>query len=45
MVDISGLGFWKYWAQKSEWQAIMIKYPEAASVVQQVCKVCGATIK
>jgi hypothetical protein len=44
MVDIPVLGFWKYWTQKlaslkSECHAIMNKYPEAASVVQQVCGV------
>lgn len=38
------LGFWKYWTQKVallkyECHTIMNKYPEAASVVQQVSKV------
>jgi hypothetical protein len=41
MADVPILGFWKYWTQKlallkSECNAIMNKYPETASVVQQV---------
>jgi hypothetical protein len=44
MADVPILGFWKYWTQKLaslkyECHVIMNKYPEAASVVQQVYKV------
>jgi hypothetical protein len=44
MADVPVPGFWKYWTQKlallkSECHAIMNKYREAASVVQQVYKV------
>jgi hypothetical protein len=44
MADVPVSGFQKCWAQKlaslkSECLAIMNKYPEAASVVQQVYKV------
>jgi hypothetical protein len=47
MADVPVLRFQKYWAQKlallkSEWHAIMNKYPEADSVVQ-VCKVLNDT--
>jgi hypothetical protein len=43
MADVSVPGFRKYWTQKlaslkSECHAITNKYPEAASVVQQVHK-------
>jgi hypothetical protein len=46
MMNIPVLGFWKYWKQKlamlkSECHAIMNKYPEAASVVQQIHNVCS----
>jgi hypothetical protein len=39
--DVPVPGFWKYWKQKlamlkSECHAITNKYPEAASVIQQV---------
>jgi hypothetical protein len=41
MADVPEPGFRKYWRQqlstmKSEWHATTNKYPEAASVVQQV---------
>jgi hypothetical protein len=44
MVKVPVPGFQKYWTQniaslKSEWHAIISKYPEVASVVQQVYKV------
>jgi hypothetical protein len=44
MADIPELGFWKYWRRmlsslKSQRHAITNKYPEAASVVQEVHKV------
>jgi hypothetical protein len=44
MADVPIPRFWKYWTQKlallkSECYVIMNKYPEAASVVQQVYKV------
>jgi hypothetical protein len=43
MADVPGPGFRKYWRQKlsslkSQCHAITNKYPEAVSVVQQVCK-------
>jgi hypothetical protein len=46
MADIPVPGIRKYWTQKlallkSECHAIMSKYPEAASVAQQVYKVLG----
>jgi hypothetical protein len=48
MTDVPVLGFQKYWTQKlaslkSEWHAIMNKYPEAASKVQQIYKVLSDT--
>jgi hypothetical protein len=48
MADVPEPGFRKYWRQvlsslKSESHAITIKYPEAASVVQQVYKVISDT--
>jgi hypothetical protein len=44
MADVPVPGFRKYWTQKlaslkSECHAITSKYPEATSVVQQVCRV------
>jgi hypothetical protein len=47
MADTPVLGFRKYWRQKlaflkSECHVITKKYPEAASVVQQVYKVVSA---
>jgi hypothetical protein len=48
MADVLVLGFRKYWRQKlallkSECHAITKKYPEAASVVQQVYKAISDT--
>jgi hypothetical protein len=44
MADVTGMGFRKYWRQKlsllkSQYHDIMNKYPEVASIVQQVYKV------
>jgi hypothetical protein len=49
MADVPVLGFQKYWKQKLAWlksecHAITNKYPEAASVVQQVYKMLGDTV-
>jgi hypothetical protein len=44
MADVRVLGFWKQWTQKivslkSESHTTTSKYPEAASIIQQACKV------
>jgi hypothetical protein len=45
MADIPVQKFRKYWTQKlkSEWYATANKYPEAASVVQQVYRLLSDT--